>query len=307
VNPSWCRLYEFEGNGFLAEIAVSRQTLMHRQAGEPGSTQPRQLASGNGWNVADVVCTCGPEDPPYEEQHREFAVAFVISGMFEQHSAHGRTLMTPGAVMLGSPATCFACSHTHARGDRCVSFWYSAEYFDRVLADVPARGMRGFSVDALPPLREISTLSTRATAAISKRDGHPWDELAALVATTSVALTQGLPRRPAPVSKRAESKVADAVRRIELAPDAALSLDSLADAAGISPYHFLRVFSGVCGVTPHQYVRRARLRRAAEHLLAEPSRIIDIALDSGFSDVSNFNHAFRAEFGVSPRRYRLTR
>ena len=28
-----------------------------------------------------MVCTCGPEDPPYEEQHREFAVAFVISGM----------------------------------------------------------------------------------------------------------------------------------------------------------------------------------------------------------------------------------
>jgi AraC-like DNA-binding protein len=54
-------------------------------------------------------------------------------------------------------------------------------------------------------------------------------------------------------------------------------------------------------------VRRARLRRAAERLLAEPSRIIDIALDSGFSDVSNFNHAFRAEFGVSPSSYRRTR
>jgi AraC-like DNA-binding protein len=75
----------------------------------------------------------------------------------------------------------------------------------------------------------------------------------------------------------------------------------------MSPYHFLRVFSAACGVTPHQYVRRARLRRAAERLLAEPSRIIDIALDSGFSDVSNFNHAFRAEFGVSPSSYRRTR
>jgi AraC family transcriptional regulator len=292
----------------LAEIAVSTQTLkLRREAAEPSRTEARLLATGNGWSVADVVCTCGPDDRPYEEQHREFAVAFVISGMFEQHSAHGRTLMTPGAVMLGSPGTCFACSHAHARGDRCVSFWYSTEYFERMLADMPACGLRGFAVDALPPLRETSTLSTRAAAAVRKRDGQPWDEFAALVATTSVALTQGSPRRPASVSKRAESKVADAVRQIELAPDAALTLDSLADAAGMSPYHFLRVFSAACGVTPHQYVRRARLRRAAEQLLAEPSRIIDIALDSGFSDVSNFNHAFRAEFGVSPSSYRRTR
>jgi len=94
------------------------------------------------------------------------------------------------------------------------------------------------------------------------------------------------------------------VRLIEAGPEGALSLDSLARHAGMSPYHFLRVFNAVSGLTPHQYVRRARLRRAAVRLLVEPTRVIDIALDSGFRDVSNFNHAFGAEFGVSPRRYR---
>jgi AraC-like DNA-binding protein len=39
-------------------------------------------------------------------------------------------------------------------------------------------------------------------------------------------------------------------------------------------------------------------------LAAEGARVVDIALDCGFGDVSNFNHAFRAEFGVSPRLYR---
>jgi AraC family transcriptional regulator len=39
-------------------------------------------------------------------------------------------------------------------------------------------------------------------------------------------------------------------------------------------------------------------------LTAEPKRVLDVALDSGFGDVSNFNHAFRAEFGVNPRQYR---
>jgi AraC-like DNA-binding protein len=47
-----------------------------------------------------------------------------------------------------------------------------------------------------------------------------------------------------------------------------------------------------------------RLRRAALRLKGEPTKVLDIALDSGFSDVSNFNRAFRAEFGESPRSYR---
>ena len=42
-------------------------------------------------------------------------------------------------------------------------------------------------------------------------------------------------------------------------------------------------------------------------LAEEPARILDIALDCGFGDVSNFNRAFRAEFGVTPRAYRLGR
>ena len=53
----------------------------------------------------------------------------------------------------------------------------------------------------------------------------------------------------------------------------------------------------------HQYVVRARLREAAVRLRVRSDRILDIALDCGFGDVSNFNRMFRAEFGRSPRTY----
>ena len=78
----------------------------------------------------------------------------------------------------------------------------------------------------------------------------------------------------------------------------------LADAAALSPYHFLRTFDNLTGVTPHQYVLRARLRDAAVRLVRESGSVLDIALDCGFGDISNFNRAFRSEFGVSPRAYR---
>jgi len=57
-------------------------------------------------------------------------------------------------------------------------------------------------------------------------------------------------------------------------------------------------------VTPHQYVLRVRLRRAATTLATEPGKVVDVALESGFGDLSNFNRAFRAEFGVAPEGYR---
>jgi AraC-like DNA-binding protein len=75
--------------------------------------------------------------------------------------------------------------------------------------------------------------------------------------------------------------------------------------AGLSPYHFLRTFDRVTGVTPHQYVLRARVREAALRVVGGDDKIVDIALDCGFGDLSNFNRAFRAEFGLSPRAYRL--
>src|SRR5439155_17545558 len=75
----------------------------------------------------------------------------------------------------------------------------------------------------------------------------------------------------------AVARVKRMVRAIERRPSARLSLGSLARDAGLSPYHFLRTFQRVTGVTPHQFVLRARLREAALRLVAERAKIIDIA------------------------------
>ena len=64
------------------------------------------------------------------------------------------------------------------------------------------------------------------------------------------------------------------------------------------------MFARVLGVTPHQYLVRARLRRAAR-LLAEADRpITEVAFDAGFGDFSNFVRTFRRAADVSPRSFR---
>jgi transcriptional regulator GlxA family with amidase domain len=83
------------------------------------------------------------------------------------------------------------------------------------------------------------------------------------------------------------------------------TIAGLAGMAKLSPYHFLRSFKAVTGVTPHQWLLRARLRDAAEKLAASTAPVTDIALDVGFEDLSNFTRTFHTEFGSSPRQYRL--
>jgi AraC family transcriptional regulator len=75
----------------------------------------------------------------------------------------------------------------------------------------------------------------------------------------------------------------------------------------LSPFHFLRVFARVVGVTPHQYVVRVRLRRAARLLSATELAITDVALEAGFADLSNFVRTFRRAAGVPPLAFAVQR
>ena len=285
---------------------LDRALARRRQLGTPGSTTPRVIAGGEGWTVADVICTSGPDDRPYEEQHSQFAIAVVVAGSFQCRSPLGAALMTPGSLMLGNSGQCFECGHAHGEGDRCVSFWYAADHFERLSADAGVRrGAARFTVPRLPPIRALSPMVTQAALGVSAPDEMPWDELSVMVAGTTLRVSAGLSssdRRSSPFN--ADARVVHAVRTIDRYPASAWTLNRLANVSGLSPYHFLRTFDRITGVTPHQYVLRARLRHAAVRLVRESGSILDVALDCGFGDVSNFTRAFRSEFGASPRRYR---
>ena len=144
----------------------------------------------------------------------------------------------------------------------------------------------------------------RGIAGIAGAADVPWEELGVDLAARAAELVGGLPPGGNGAPPGAEARVARIVREIERRPEGDLTLGSLAREVALSPFHFLRLFEHLTGVTPHQYVLRTRLREAAARLVSEPAKILDIALDCGFGDLSNFNRAFRAEFSVSPRAYR---
>jgi AraC-like DNA-binding protein len=278
-------------------IALDRKARM----GRAGATEATAVAAGDGWQVRDIVCTSGRDDRPFEERHAGTSISLVLSGTFVYRTARGASLMSSGALLLGNEGQAFECGHDHGEGDRCLSFRFEPELFGRVARDAGVRRPM-FAHDRLPPLRVLAPLAVRAAAALGRPDAL---EEVALELAAAVVRVAGPGVRPAPVRAPDPTRVARVIRDVESRVAERHTLEDMARTAGLSRWHFLRAFRAVTGVTPHQWVLRARLRTAAERLVHTRAPVTEIALDAGFDDLSNFIRTFRAEFGASPRRYRL--
>jgi AraC-like DNA-binding protein len=83
-----------------------------------------------------------------------------------------------------------------------------------------------------------------------------------------------------------------------------ISLESLANVSGLSPFHFCRAFRTSVGISPWQYLKDIRLAESRLLLLKSKLSVTDIALALGYNSTSHFSTAFRNAFGVSPSQFR---
>lgn len=250
-------------------------------------------------SVFDFRCTAGPADTPFVEQHTSHSVSFVRKGSFGCRS-RGRTFeLVAGSVLVGHPGDEYMCTHDHVCGDECLSFFPGPELLEAI-------GDRAvtWQIGAAPPLPELMVLGELAQAAACGRSDIGLDEAGALFASRFVEVVSGRPQRPAAAGTRDRRRAVEAALWIDAHSSQNIDLEQAAARAGISPFHFLRLFSSVLGVTPHQYLLRSRLRHAARLLADDETSITDVAYDVGFADLSNFVRTFHRAAGVSPRRFR---
>ena len=83
-----------------------------------------------------------------------------------------------------------------------------------------------------------------------------------------------------------------------------LTVARLARAAGVSRYHFLRLFRDAFGETPHQYLMDVRLERARKLLAADAASVTDVCLEVGFSSLGSFSTLFARRVGAPPSAFR---
>jgi len=95
-------------------------------------------------------------------------------------------------------------------------------------------------------------------------------------------------------------RILRAIDRVESDLGAEIRLDDLSSIAGVSRYHFCRLFQSLCGWTVMGYVRARRLTEAAHRLHFTADPLVEIALDAGFGSQQAFTRAFSDFFGVPP-------
>lgn len=88
-------------------------------------------------------------------------------------------------------------------------------------------------------------------------------------------------------------------------PERMLSIDDMARCINVSPFHLIRQFRAVCGLTPHQFQIQCRVRRA-QRLLQNGRSVVEAAYETGFYDQSHFDRCFRKIVRLTPNEYKAS-
>lgn len=241
--------------------------------------------------------------------HEEYVVSVFESGA-QRHRVGGREgIATAGSLVVIRPGE----PHTGEPGEKGGSWSHRAFYPDALtLHGIADALFSGRSVSALDfaggSFIEDMEAGRRIVAChrrIAEADRDPMERQQAFAEAMETLLLRhaSVGRSPRRVGdERAAMRSAIDCMHDRLG-EPELSVADLAEAAGLSPFYFMRSFGRSMGMTAHAYLVQLRLG-AARRLLAAGAQAADAAIDCGFFDQSHLIRHFRKVHGVTPGRYR---
>lgn len=234
------------------------------------------------------VRDCSPSIPAHV--HASWCVLAVERGRRVVTSAGQALCLNPGDAAVIPPGVAHACA-SPAPGCAvwAVSIPSGLCDFDAQVSDAP-EGMR-----YLPG----RGLAARLARLLDGPDRPEWGAIARLLAPVGPSRAGGAPLGYPPLASPA---VQAARALLDGQGGAELSLEELARRAGASPFHLARRFRSETGVTPHEYLTLARLRKARA-FLSRGFSLADAAVASGFYDQSHLNLRFRKYMGMTPGQF----
>jgi AraC-like DNA-binding protein len=247
--------------------------------------------------VSEDSCAADPAGPAAQWTYGDAAIGFVMSGWFEYASEDQTALAAPGSIILGNAGEPFSVRHIDTLGNRRLVATFPRELLEEVAND--ANVSPRFDAIALAP----SQTATRMFGLIRASSQPGGQDL--LYPLAHAALTAREPRPAERISARDRNRVQSAVSHIEAYFGEPCTLQTLADIAGLSRFHFVRMFGAVVGQSPNQYLINTRMRAASDRLLTTKTPIAQIAFEVGFNDISHFYSCFRETFSCTPRQWRL--
>ena len=226
--------------------------------------------------------------------HEEFFVALTESGCCVPAYRGNRHAIGPGDLIVLNQ------EEAHAGGPPPGGSWTYRSLYLR--PELFGEGIPCFRTDVIRDREVTSRLrlfhhySDVNYSTVLERESLLAGALALLAARHSAPSRQPRPLGHEPVAVRLGREYLD-----EHAAQT-VSLETLARVAGLSPFHFCRVFGAAVGMAPHAYQTQVRVRRAMAMLRAgQPAA--EVAIAAGFYDQAHLTRQFKRVVGVTPGQY----
>ena len=238
-------------------------------------------------------------DPP-EEVSSTHSLSFLERGTFEVAVGRRRWQLGPGMVFRTWPGLTYRCRHLEKTpADVCLTVSYQPDFVEE-----SRRGVQRDTAVVASPTNRLAYLGLRLSRfAAPSADSLALETLAAELLAETASPEDRSHRFRVPQLRWYAERIEAARATLDCAFAEPHTLGALARRAGMSPFHFARVFRELVGVPPHRYLVNVRLQRAAERLRAGAG-VTETALDCGIGNLSHFIRLFRRAYGVPPSRFR---
>lgn len=228
----------------------------------------------------------------------------VIEGGAQRFRHRGAEHLAPvGSMVLINPDEVHTGSKAHDQGWWYRGFYPAPVQVDGVLDELGLErsGAPSFAMSVLQDadLHQAFGLLHRLleSDASALQQQTAWRETLLLLFQRHARV----PQAPAPGQEPRAVRQAKELLAASLA--APPSLEQLAAAVNLSPFHFARVFRRATGLPPHAWLQQRRLEQARA-LLRQGCMPLNVALQLGFADQSHLNRQFKQAYGVAPGEYR---
>jgi len=228
-----------------------------------------------------------------ERAHDAPVLTVLLSGASALQDGRRSVIVEAGTALLAHAHFAYRAAHPFGCGDTGCHVRPSPALLEEL--ELPRAPWTSIT---LPTRAHLRFRLAVEGVALSGADGLELEEacLSLLAATPDVRVIDS---RPATRQRHAD--LIDEAKGVLLRRfGESLSLDDVASAVGLSPFHLARLFRRHTGFSLHGYRTRIRLLHALDRLDEARGALTDRALDLGFSSQSHFTDAFRRAFGVPP-------
>jgi AraC family transcriptional regulator len=235
-----------------------------------------------------------------------YTLIFLLRGSFRHSTFRQSYFLTSEFVLFKKPGFEFQAIHEHYINDDC----FYIEFGDKVIDEFSSM-LSPFVLDFLKNKDKASLLlktdpSHNFTSWRLHRGTN--DSITSLEFQSSIVQLITAVLGQAPLSPSTDHALHDSIDKAKrfIAENYSddISLEDIAKASHISPFHFSRVFKGNTNFTPHQFLLEVRLFNARKLLLDSTLNVTDVGYSSGFSNPDYFVTLFKKKNGLTPSEFR---